>query len=130
MTSEKSTISGSQLIEQKLTVRDLTLSCNIGLTEEERLRPQRLKVNLELTLNPLPVLNDEINETINYGTLVKKVRNVCLQTKVKLLETLANDISETCFFDDRIKTVHMRIEKLDRYPDVAGVGIEITRHRS
>jgi len=130
MTSEKSTISGSQLTEQKLTVRDLTLSCNIGLTEEERLRPQRLKVNLELTLNPLPVLNDEINETINYGTLVKKVRNVCLQTKVKLLETLANDISETCFFDDRIKTVHMRIEKLDRYPDVAGVGIEITRHRS
>ncbi|WP_158090210.1 dihydroneopterin aldolase [Kiloniella majae] len=130
MTSEKSAISGSQLTEQKLTVRDLTLSCNIGLTEEERLRPQRLKVNLELTLNPLPVLNDEIDETINYGTLVKKVRNVCLQTKVKLLETLANDISETCFFDDRIKTVHMRIEKLDRYPDVAGVGIEITRHRS
>ncbi|WP_162938256.1 dihydroneopterin aldolase [Kiloniella sp. EL199] len=130
MTSEKSTISRSQLTEQKLTVRDLTLSCNIGLTEEERLRPQRLKVNLELTLNPLPVLNDEIDETINYGTLVKKVRNVCLQTKVKLLETLANDISETCFFDDRIKTVHMRIEKLDRYPDVAGVGIEITRHRS
>ncbi|WP_085907291.1 dihydroneopterin aldolase [Kiloniella majae] len=130
MTSEKSVISGSQLTEQKLTVRDLTLSCNIGLTEEERLRPQRLKVNLELTLNPLPVLKDEIDETINYGTLVKKVRNVCLQTKVKLLETLANDISETCFFDDRIKTVHMRIEKLDRYPDVAGVGIEITRHRS
>ncbi|WP_417428271.1 dihydroneopterin aldolase [Kiloniella sp.] len=130
MTSEKSAISGSQLIEQKLMVRDLTLSCNIGLTEEERLRPQRLKVNLELTLSPLPVLNDEIDETINYGILVKKVRNVCLQTKVKLLETLANDISETCFFDDRIKTVHMRIEKLDRYPDVAGVGIEITRHRA
>ncbi|KLN62225.1 hypothetical protein WH96_01490 [Kiloniella spongiae] len=130
MTSEKSAISGSQLTEQKLAVRDLTLSCNIGLTEEERLRPQRLKVNLELTLNPLPVLNDEIDETINYGTLVKKVRNVCLQTKVKLLETLANDISETCFFDDRIKAVHMRIEKLDRYPDVAGVGIEITRRRS
>ncbi|WP_299378120.1 dihydroneopterin aldolase [uncultured Kiloniella sp.] len=130
MTSEKSAISGSQLIEQKLMVRDLTLSCNIGLTEEERLRPQRLKVNLELTLSPLPVLNDEIDETINYGILVKKVRNVCLQTKVKLLETLANDISETCFFDDRIKTVHMRIEKLDRYPDVAGVGIEITRRRA
>ena len=130
MTSEKSAISGSQLIEQKLMVRDLTLSCNIGLTEEERLRPQRLKVNLELTLSPLPVLNDEIDETINYGILVKKVRNVCLQTKVKLLETLANDISETCFFDDRIKTVHMRIEKLDRYPDVAGVGIKITRRRT
>lgn len=130
MTSEKSAISGSQLIEQKLTVRDLTLSCNIGLTEEERLRPQRLKLNLELTLSPRPVLNDEIDETINYGILVKKVRNVCLQTKVKLLETLANDISETCFFDDRIKVVHMRIEKLDRYPDVAGVGIEITRRRA
>ncbi|WP_299372214.1 dihydroneopterin aldolase, partial [uncultured Kiloniella sp.] len=76
MTSEKSAISGSQLIEQKLTVRDLTLSCNIGLTEEERLRPQRLKLNLELTLSPRPVLNDEIDETINYGILVKKVRNV------------------------------------------------------
>ncbi len=130
MTSGNTTATNSKLTEQKLIVRDLSLSCHIGLTEEERLRTQRLKISLELTLNPIPVLNDEIDETINYGILVKKVRNVCLETKVKLLETLANDISETCFFDDRIKVVHMRIEKLDRYPDVAGVGIEITRTRS
>ncbi|WP_419903810.1 dihydroneopterin aldolase [Kiloniella sp.] len=130
MASENKTTTDSNLTEQKLVVRDLSLSCHIGLTEEERLRPQRLKLTLELTLNPVPVINDEIDETINYGVLVKKVRNVCLETKVKLLETLANDISETCFFDDRIKIVHMRIEKLDRYPDVAGVGIEITRTRS
>ncbi|OUS14640.1 hypothetical protein A9Q97_03510 [Rhodospirillales bacterium 47_12_T64] len=130
MASGNTTATNSKLTEQKLIVRDLSLSCHIGLTEEERLRTQRLKISLELTLNPVPVLNDEIDETINYGILVKKVRNVCLETKVKLLETLANDISETCFFDDRIKVVHMRIEKLDRYPDVAGVGIEITRTRS
>ncbi|MFD2204253.1 dihydroneopterin aldolase [Kiloniella antarctica] len=130
MASVNKTTTDSNLTEQKLVVRDLSLSCNIGLTEEERIRPQRLKLNLELTLNPIPVLKDEIDETINYGVLVKKVRNVCLETKVKLLETLANDISETCFFDDRIKIVHMRIEKLDRYPDVAGVGIEITRTRT
>ena len=130
MASESKTTTDSLLTKQKLVVRDLSLSCHIGLTDEERIRPQRLKLNLELTLNPIPVLNDEIDETINYGVLVKKVRNVCVETKVKLLETLANDISETCFFDDRIKVVHMRIEKLDRYPDVAGVGIEITRTRS
>ncbi len=130
MASESKTTTDSLLTKQKLVVRDLSLSCHIGLTDEERIRPQRLKLNLELTLNPISVLNDEIDETINYGVLVKKVRNVCVETKVKLLETLANDISETCFFDDRIKVVHMRIEKLDRYPDVAGVGIEITRTRS
>ncbi|MEH6630101.1 MAG: dihydroneopterin aldolase [Halopseudomonas aestusnigri] len=129
MASENKTTADSLLTKQKLVVRDLSLSCHIGLTDEERIRPQRLKLNLELTLNPIPVLKDEIDETINYGVLVKKVRNVCVETKVKLLETLANDISETCFFDDRIKVVHMRIEKLDRYPDVAGVGIEITRTR-
>ena len=130
MTSENTPTTNSTLSEQKLVIRDLSLSCHIGLTEEERLRPQRLRISLDLTLTPVPVVKDEIDETINYGTLVKKVRNVCIETKVKLLETLANDISETCFFDDRIKVVHMRIEKLDRYPDVAGVGIEITRTRS
>ncbi|WP_020591121.1 dihydroneopterin aldolase [Kiloniella laminariae] len=120
----------SNLTEQRLVVRDLTLSCHIGLTDEERLRPQRLRVSLELSLNPVAVNDDQIDETVNYGTLVKKVRDVCLKNNVRLLETLATQISEACFFDERIKTVAMRIEKLDRYPDVAGVGIEITRTRS
>jgi dihydroneopterin aldolase len=46
-----------------------------------------------------------------------------------LLETLAEGVAAACFFDARVTAAKVRIEKLDRYADVSGVGIEIERRR-
>lgn len=130
MSKDSQTPVKTKLKEQHLLVRDLTFSCHIGLTDEERARPQRLRVNLDLTLAPKAVNNDEIDETVNYGTLVRHVRTACVESNVRLLETLADLITQACFFHDQIQTARIRIEKLDRYPDVAGVGIEVVRERA
>ena len=47
----------------------------------------------------------------------------------RLLETLFEEITAACFFDPRITKAAVRIEKLDRYHDIAGIGIEMVRER-
>ena len=119
----------TEAVGQCIIVRDLSLSCRIGVTEDERARRQRIRLNLVLEVEPDPPENDRIAEVVHYGHVVERVRRTCLRAEVQLLETLAGQVAKACFFDDRIRTVTVRIEKLDRYADVGGIGIELERRR-
>lgn len=115
---------------RKIIVRDLTLSSSIGITATERSKPQRIRVNLEIDVAPEPPATDKIAEVVNYSILVGKVRDVCAATSSQLLETLAAEVAEACCVDARVRAVDVRIEKLDRYADVGGVGVAVSYHRS
>ena len=110
---------------QLIIARDLTLSCSLGVSDSERAKPQRIRINLEVAVDPKRPSEDRIGEVVDYGRLVRDVRRVCLELKVRLLETLAAAIAETCFEDDRVLSARVRIEKLDRYSDVGGIGVEL-----
>ena len=66
---------------------------------------------------------------VDYGKLAKAVRNHCLNTTFRLLETLAEELSEVCFGFRSVSETRVRIEKLDRYADIGGIGVEIARRR-
>ncbi len=126
---QDSPLAQTTLTTQRVVIRDMTLTCSIGLSEEERARSQRLRLNFEIDIQPSAPSDDEIAEVVHYGHLVSRIRRTCLENNVRLLETLADQILETCFFDKRVISARARIEKLDRYPDVGGIGIEIERQR-
>ena len=121
--------SGTEVTVQRIIVRDLSLSCRIGVSDDERARRQRIRLNLQLEVRPEPPREDRIAEVVHYGHVVDRVRRACLRAEVQLLETPAEQVAAACFFDDRIRSVRVRIEKLDRYADVGGIGIEIERRR-
>jgi dihydroneopterin aldolase len=120
---------GAVAAAQRIVVRDLTVSSNIGVSSEERARPQRIRINLEVEIEPRIPISDKITEVVNYGPLVGRVRAICAESRARLLETLAAEVAKICFLDDRVRVVSLRIEKLDRYPDVGGVGVAIVYHR-
>ena len=114
---------------QRIVVRDLTLSCCIGVSHAERARRQRLRLAVELEVDIAPQIDDRISEVVDYGQIVGLIRQVCRDNQARLLETLAQDIAEACFFDPRVRRSRIRIEKLDRYADVGGIGIELEHCR-
>ncbi len=114
---------------QRIVVRDLIVSSSIGVSTEERSRPQRIRLNLEVETEPRMPKSDKIVEVVNYGPLVGRVRAICADSTARLLETLAAEVAKACFLDERARVVSLRIEKLDRYPDVGGVGVEIVYQR-
>lgn len=116
-------------VTQKIVIRDLTLSCLIGVYDEERARRQRIRLNLEFDVTPRRPRADAIEETVDYSKLIASVRQVCLESRLLLLETLAARIADDCFFDPRVQAARIRIEKLDRYADTGGIGVEMEFRR-
>ena len=125
----QSGLTDSAVVAQRIVVRDFVCSATIGVTEEERSRPQRLGIFLELALVANPPVSDDIGEVLNYGRVVALLRSICFETSFQLLETLAETLAAAFFGFAQVTATKLRIEKRERYPDIAGVRIEIERRR-
>lgn len=113
----------------RLVVRDLDLSCLIGVHDRERGKPQRLRINMEIAVRPPVAFDDDFGKVVDYSAVLKKVRRAVAESDAFLLETLADRILLLCFEDRQVLGGKVRIEKLDRYADLGGLGIELERHR-
>ncbi len=109
-------------------IRDLMVPCFIGVPAPEREQAQRLRINLHLSVREAegPVI-DELHTVVDYEKIVKRVRACVRAARVKLLETLAEQVAEIGLEDPRVRLVRVRLEKLDVFPDAASAGVEIER---
>ena len=113
-----------------ILVKDLVMPASIGVHRHEHDAPQRIRINLDLTLSDSgEPLNDDIASVVCYEDIVVRVRAVVGRGHIKLVESLARDIAEVCIADSRVLKVKVRVEKLDVFTDTASVGVEIERHR-
>ena len=117
-------------VRQRIIINDLTVVCRIGVTDKERAQHQRLRINLTLDVQPLLPRLDRIGEVVDYGALAARVREVCAEAEVRLLESLAGQLAGACFEDSRVSRARVRIEKLDRYTDMFAIGCETTFERT
>jgi dihydroneopterin aldolase len=58
---------------------------------------------------------------------VTQTRALVAGGHMQLVETLAERIAETILIDHRIRSVRVRVEKLDVFADAGSVGVEIER---
>lgn len=112
-------------------IRDLLLPCSIGVHQHEKVEPQQIRINLDLAVKEsTDTLNDQIKNVVNYEEIVIGVRALIARGHVNLVETLADDIATMCLEDLRVRSVLVRIEKLDVFEDATSVGVEIERFSS
>ncbi|MBK3803514.1 FolB domain-containing protein [Azospirillum brasilense] len=102
-------------------VRDLVMDALIGVYAHERIKPQRIRLSLDL---------DVVAPGVTGEDMAAVVKGLVSQGHVTLIETLAERIAERCLSDERIASVKVRVEKLDVFPDAASVGVEIERARA
>lgn len=105
-----------------------------GALPEEAVRAQPLEVDLDVELDlAASGASEDLDDTVDYGSLCAVVDRVVTAGHVVLLEHLATDISQAVLAaDDRIASVTVWLRKL-RPPvpqDLATSGVRITRARS
>lgn len=111
-------------------VRDLVLSSSIGVYAEERLAPQPIRLNLELTvISPEDPMAEDLAQVVDYAALVGRVRALIGGRHFDLVETMAEALAALCLEDRRVIAARVRIEKLNAIADAAGVGVELERSR-
>jgi len=112
-------------------IRDMILSCSIGIHQHEKTAKQRVRVNLDLAVDEAgQSINDDINNVICYEQLADGVGDIVGRGHVNLVETLAEDIAAMCFEDSRVRSARVRVEKLDILEGAESVGVEIERFNS
>lgn len=108
-------------------IRDLVLSCRIGVHRHEETRTQRVRINFDLAVRDDRDLRDDLANVVCYERITNAVRQVVAFRHIRLLETLAEEIAAICLQDVRVRSVRVRVEKLDIFPDATSVGVEIER---
>jgi len=114
----------------RVFIRDLVLTCRIGVHQHERVANQRVRINLDMAVAEAAEINDDLDQVVCYGEIMTGIRHVVGAGHVNLVETLAERIAAMCLEDRRVLSAKVRIEKLDVFPETESVGVEIERFQA
>jgi 7,8-dihydroneopterin aldolase/epimerase/oxygenase len=111
-------------------VRDLEVMATLGIYDHEKITPQRIIVNIDLSVKEADgPMADDISHVVSYEIIVKKVESIIAEGHVNLVETLCEKFAQACLRDQRVVAARVRIEKPDIIPNARSVGVEIERSR-
>jgi dihydroneopterin aldolase len=115
--------------EDRIEVRCLEVDTRIGVPEEERAEPQRLRVSLEIVPETaFAALGDEIGRTVDYFEVAQRVKALAGERPRKLIETLADEIAELVLAGFAAREVRVTIEKCI-LPDTECVAVRTVKRR-
>ena len=117
--------------EKKILINELILDLKLGYYDFEKVKAQKVKFSLEIDYEDKKPTNDkDIKSIVNYGTVVKLIKNLVKKKHYNFLETLAEAVFDEIFKDQRIGKITLKIEKLEIVKNCSSVGIQISKKRS
>ncbi|HPW83324.1 MAG TPA: dihydroneopterin aldolase [Rhodoferax sp.] len=104
---------------QILTLTGLRFDANLGILESEKIAPQPIQVDAELSLGPQPLLphDDDINHVLDYRKVRQIIINECTATHVNLLESLIGKLANRLLQLPGVQGVRVKIAKLEIFDD-------------
>jgi dihydroneopterin aldolase len=115
---------------RRVFVRDLMIDSEIGVHGHERGQAQPVRLNVDLLVDEDGPLSDRLEQVVCYEAVVTSIRSIVSKGHIVLVETLAEQIAQSCLADGRVAVARIRVEKLTAIPEAASAGVEITRYRA
>jgi dihydroneopterin aldolase len=108
-----------------ISIRKFSLHVSIGFFEVEKLRPQRVLIDIELRLAPLVhEIPDDVGATVNYDLVHKALPKRAAGRHFNLQETLCHEILALCVGFDGVVSASVWVRKPDIYPDCESAGYQ------
>tara|TARA_B100001173_G_C15924699_1_gene520091 strand:- start:357 stop:788 length:432 start_codon:yes stop_codon:yes gene_type:complete len=112
-------------------LNDFLIQANIGVYKHEKEITQPLRINIIAKVkNPKNINDNNLQSVVCYNQISKKIKKIIQSGHTVLLEKLAEKIFLECFKNKRIKTMKIRLEKLNAIQDAESAGIEVERSRA
>ena len=115
----------------KILLEDIRFSIGVGVTEEERNRPQpcRLDVILKTDLSNVGATGT-LTQGVDYAAVFRALEEFCTGGSFRLLEEIAHQGSQILLDRFPVRSVTFKIRKLQPFTDrIGAVGIRVTRKR-
>ncbi|MEO8425541.1 MAG: dihydroneopterin aldolase [Verrucomicrobiota bacterium] len=95
-----------------ITIKDLSVSYCVGVPDEERAKPQRLLLTVEMVLDfSCAAATDDLTLTIDYHAVSLKLLRFGENRSWKLIEKLAADIAEMILAEFKPQSVSVGVKK-------------------
>lgn len=115
----------------KIFLSNYVREIEIGAYAEEHGVSQQLRFDITLEVaRHTAHIEDQVGRVINYDALVQAITDLAEGERMNLLETFAERLASEILVDPRARRAVIRIEKIDRLPGGASLGIEIIRERT
>ncbi len=117
-----------------IVIKALQLSVNCGFTEAERLRKQPLLVDIRFQCpNQTSFHSDKLSDTVDYGAVISRVRELAEHRTFALMEHLAERLCQHLFQEFPLTHLELWVRKTQ--PPLEGlikgsVGVQVIRSRS
>lgn len=99
-------------VRPDIVVRKLRFPIHIGVPDEERAKPQDLKVSLVIeTMNGMVNLADDLAQTIDYFAVSEAIKALASERPRKLIETFAEEVGQMILRDFGAMGVRVEVEK-------------------
>lgn len=116
----------------RLSIRELTVRCRVGVTAAERRKPQDILVTVTLWADlSRACRSDRLADSVDYKAIKLKVMEELETQSFKLIERVAQRVADIAMRDRRVEQVAVVVQKPGalRHARCSEVQIERTRKR-
>jgi dihydroneopterin aldolase/D-erythro-7,8-dihydroneopterin triphosphate epimerase len=114
----------------RIHIRDLALSCIIGLYPEERTHKQDVIINVTMETDLRAAgKSDDLNDTVDYKAIKLEILDFVENSSFELIESLADGTAAICLKNERIESATVTIDKPGALRFARSVAVEVTRTR-
>ncbi|MEG3641513.1 dihydroneopterin aldolase [Magnetococcus sp. PR-3] len=112
----------------RIQIKDLLLRCIIGIIDWERTTLQDVVINCTLHVDLRAAgASDDIDDTVNYKSLNKKIIELVEGSSFFLVEAMAEAIAKLGLEDPRVKLCEVTVEKPGALRFARSVGVTVVR---
>jgi FolB domain-containing protein len=110
-----------------ICITELEVSFHVGVPAEERSKPQRLLISVEMQRDLQPAgATDDLQQTINYYQVVQRILKLGEDREWKLIEALAEEIAGIILREFGAQAAVVEVKKFI-IPQAQSVSVRIRR---
>ena len=106
-----------------LELNGLAVDCVIGELPDERVRNQRLLVDVKLEVVDVSAESDDLNDTVDYAALSKDIRDALVAAECRMIERAAKIAYDICVSDSKVLFAEVKVTKAGAVPYLASASV-------
>ncbi len=112
-------------------ISELKVQTKLGVPEWERMAPQTIILDIEIGYDLAPAgKSDAIADTIDYGAVVRRIRETLTEHSFQLVEALAEHICQLILREFGAPNVKIKVAKPAILPGLKALGVVIERSKT
>jgi 7,8-dihydroneopterin aldolase/epimerase/oxygenase len=109
-------------------LEQVSIQTKLGVPEWERLKPQTILLDIEIGYDlSKSCQSDAIEDTIDYGLVVNRIRETLTENSFKLVEALAEHICQLILKEFKAESVKIKVAKPGVLAGLKALGVIIER---